>query len=222
MKKGIKIMNYQEIMNIFTQTHALIEKTHVVLTSGRHGSAYFNKDAIYPYTDKIADLCYELVSNLVQQEKVFDVDVVIGPALGGIILSQWAAHHLGQMQMRDVLAVYAEKDEKGVFVIKRGYDQLIKGKKVLIVEDVLTTGGSVKGVVRAVRALGGQILGVGVLCNRGDVTVADIGDVPVVLSLVSLKMETWASADCPLCKDNVPINTDVGKGRQFLATQQQE
>lgn len=213
-------MNQKQIMDIFTDTHALIEGSHFVYTSGRHGSAYFNKDAIYPHTDKIADLCYELVSNLIQKEKVFDVDVVIGPALGGIILSQWAAYHLGQIRMRDVLAVYAEKDESGAFVIKRGYDELIKGKKVLLVEDVLTTGGSVKKVVEAVRSLDGQILGVGALCNRGKVTAADIGDVPVLLSLINIQMKAWASEECPLCKQNVPINTDVGKGRQFLAAQQ--
>jgi len=215
-------MNDQQIMDIFTNTHAIIEETHVVLKSGRHGSAYINKDAIYPYTDKIAELCYELVERLIRKAKVFEVDVVVGPALGGIILSQWIAYNFSSMKKRDVLAVYAEKDGNDAFIIKRGYDKLIKDKKVLIVEDVLTTGGSVKKVVEVVRALGGQILGVGALCNRGNVTVADIGDVPVLLSLVNdLKMETWAQADCPLCAQDVPINTDVGKGREFLAAQQQ-
>lgn len=213
-------MNQKQVMGIFAGTHAIITGSHVVYASGKHGSAYINKDAVYPHTDKIANLCYELVERLIRQAKISDIDVVIGPALGGIILSQWVANHLSQMRRKEVLAVYAEKDENGTFVIKRGYDKLIKDKKVLLVEDVLTTGGSVKKVIEVVRSIGGQIVGVGALCNRGGVTAADIGDVPVLLSLVNIQMEAWDPEECPLCKQGVPINTDVGKGRQFLAAQQ--
>lgn len=147
-----------------------------------------------------------------------NVHVVIAPAIGGVILSQWTAHHLSEMNGREVLAVYAEKSASGdTFVIKRGYDKLIPGKNVLVVEDVLTTGGSAKQVIEATRVIGGNVVGLGVLCNRGAVTTQDVADVPKMTALVNVTLDAWDEASCPLCKQNVPVNTDVGKGREFLA-----
>jgi orotate phosphoribosyltransferase len=118
----------------------------------------------------------------------------------------------------EVFGVYAEKSEGGdAFVIKRGYDKLIAGKNVLVVEDILTTGGSAKKVVEVTRAIGGNVVGLGVLCNRGEITPQDVADVPKLTSLVNVKLDAWDEATCPLCEQNVPVNTDVGKGREFLA-----
>ena len=155
------------------------------------------------------------------------MEVVIAPAIGGVILSQWTAHHLSEITGREVFGVYAEKEwyaevnlAPEPFVIKRGYDKLIAGKNVLVVEDVLTTGGSAKKVVEATRAIGGNVIGLGVLCNRGGVTPQDVADVPKLIALVNVKLDAWDEGDCPLCKQGVPINTDVGKGREFLARKQ--
>ena len=211
-------MNQQQIMNILTDAQVIVTDGHFVYTSGKHGPAYFNKDAIYPHTEKTSQLCHELALRL-RHVNIFGIDVVIGPALGGIILSQWVAHHLSKMRQQEVLAVYAEKTENGIFIIKRGYDRLIKNKNVLVVEDVLTTGGSARGVVAATREAGGKVVGMGVLCNRGDVTAENVGDVPRLLALVKIQLDAWEPAGCPLCKKGVPINRDAGKGREFLATQ---
>lgn len=110
--------------------------------------------------------------------------------------------------------------DTGKFVIKRGYDRLITGKKVLIVEDVLTTGGSVKKVVEAVRAIGGEVVAVAALCNRGGVTAEAIGGVPELFSLINLNLEMFEEAECPLCAQGVAINTNVGKGKEYLAKKQ--
>ena len=95
-------------------------------------------------------------------------------------------------------------------------------KRVLVVEDILTTGGSARKVVEAVRAIGGNVVGVGVLCNRGGVTAQDLANVPKLEVLVNISLDAWNEADCPLCKQGVPVNPDVGKGREFLARRQQE
>ncbi|MDD2758579.1 MAG: phosphoribosyltransferase family protein [Patescibacteria group bacterium] len=185
----------------------------MVYTSGKHGDAYVNKDAIYPYTADIFFLCYDLAGEFTNlTDNGPRPEVVIAPAIGGVILSQWTAHHLG------ALALYAEKDGD-LFVIKRGYDKLIKGKKVLVVEDVITTGGSVKKVVEAARACGGEVIGVGALCNRGKITAGDL-DVPQLVSLLEIPLKAYEEADCPLCKAGVPINIDVGKGREYLQRKQ--
>jgi orotate phosphoribosyltransferase len=136
-------------------------------------------------------------------------EVVCGPAMGGIILAQWTGHALG------LPAVYAEKAPGGGMVLTRGYDAIVRSRQVLVVEDVLNTGGSLADTVRAVATAGGTVAGAVALCNRGGVTAAAVG-VPVLHSLIEVTLDSWAAEACPLCERRVPINTDVGKGRAFL------
>lgn len=107
--------------------------------------------------------------------------------------------------------------ETGRFVLKRGYDKLVMGQNVLIVEDVLTTCTTIRKVVEAVHRYEGNIVGVMALCNRGGVTASDVGDVPRLDALVNLTLESWGVANCPLCEQGVPINTTVGKGAEYVA-----
>jgi orotate phosphoribosyltransferase len=81
----------------------------------------------------------------------------------------------------------------------------------------LIRGGSAKKVIDVVRSIGGEVTGVAVLCNRGGVTAHDLGDVPELISLANVQMDAWDEQDCPLCSQEVPINTEVGKGREYLA-----
>ena len=226
-------MNEQDVLRVLSKVGAVIVDSHIVYTSEKHGKAYINKDALYPHTDETSRLCYTIAERF----KDDYVEVVIAPAIGGVILSQWTAHHLTEMKgyelygssisflvanysSYEILGVYAEKAENNTFIIKRGYDKLITGKNVLVVEDVLTTGGSAKKVIEATRAIGGNVVGLGVLCNRGGITPQDVANVPKLIALVNIKLDAWDEADCPLCAQNVPINTDVGKGREFLARKQ--
>lgn len=109
--------------------------------------------------------------------------------------------------------------KKPEFVIKRGYDKLVVGKNVLAVEDVLTTGGSAKRVIEATQSISDNIVGLGVLCNRGGVKREDVASVPRLEALLNIQLDAWNEVDCLLCQQGVPINTDVGKGREFLARQ---
>jgi len=199
-------MKKREPLDLLAQCGALITGGHFVYTSGKHGSDYVNKDAIYPHTTVISELCELLARKFADAQ----IETVAAPALGGIIMSQWLAHHLTRMRGREVLAVYAEKDAANGFVIRRGFDKLIRDKNILIVEDVLTTGGSVKKVADLVASLGGRIVGVAALCNRGEVSV---GEVPTLYSLVNLRLEAWEPSECPLCEKKIPINSKLGKGK---------
>ena len=207
-------MTEQEVLEMLNRVGAVITNSHIVYTSGKHGPDYVNKDAIYPSTTNTSLLGQEIAERFYNDE----VEVVIAPAIGGVILSQWTAYHLSDgLFGREVLSIYAEKSESGGFIIKRGYDKLVAGKRVLVVEDVLTTGGSAKAVVEAVRTIGGKVVGLGALVNRGGVTAQEIGGVSKFIALVNIKLAAWQEADCPLCEQGVPINLDVGKGREFLA-----
>ena len=150
------------------------------------------------------------------------IDVVVGPVLGGIVLSQWVAHHLNTKRSSgETLAIYAEKEGDGPdkrFVFHRGYDRYIAGKNILVVEDVLTTGGSARQVIELVREHGGNVVGLSALCNRGNVQLQDVGNVPIS-ALIDITLETFAAEECPFCQQGVPFNTELGKGRAFLAKQ---
>ena len=184
-----------------------------VYASGRHGSDYVNKDAVYPDTEATDELCQGIAERF--QDDI--VEVVVAPAVGGVILSQGVARHLTRMTGQKVLSIYADKVEgSNGLVIKRGYEKFVPSKRVLVVDDVLTTGGSVKRLVDLVRILGGVVVGVGVLCNRGNVQPSDIGT-PKLEALISVQMATYDEAGCLLCAQGVPINTEVGEGMKFLA-----
>src|SRR6266700_2188917 len=172
-------MSEAEIMQIFADAGAIVTNSHFVYTSGRHSSVYINKDAVYVHTNKIAQLCQVMA----QPYHADEIDVVVGPVLGGIVLSQWVAHHLNTRRTeRETLAIYAEKGSDSAdkqFFFNRGYDTYIPGKNILVVEDVLTTGGSARQVIELVRRHGGNVIGLSALCNRGGVQPQDVGDVPI-------------------------------------------
>lgn len=204
-------MKESEILKILSEVGALITDSHIVYTSGRHGNAYVNKDALYPHTDKTALLCKEIA----QRVKDINIEIVAGPTIGGVILSQWVAHFLSEISGKKSLAVFSEEDAEKNRFFKRGYDKLIPGKNVLIVEDILTTGGSAKKVIEAVKNCGGKPAGCAVLCNRGGVGKDDLG-VPFLDALVNISLDSWDEKECPLCLKGVPVNTNVGKGLEFI------
>lgn len=194
---------------------AIIRNGHFIYTSGQHGSVYVDKDALYPHVCETSDLC-----RLIAKQFMFDgIEAVVAPEKGGIILSQWVAFHLCELTGREALAFYAEKTNDGGFEIKRGGAKTkLRGKSVLVVEDVLTTGGSAEKTIKEVRNLGGNVMGLGVLCNRGEVGPRNVGDPPRIFALVNVKLDAWDEENCPLCGRGMPINTDVGKGREYVAS----
>lgn len=209
----------KDVISILKKVGAIYTDDHFVYTSGKHGSVYINKDAVYPHTAETSQIG-ELFA---EQFKNEDIDVVAAPAVGGTILSQWTAYHLSKLKGKEILAVYTEK-EKGTMasaaesehVFRRGYDKLIVGKNVLVIEDLTTTGISVKKVVYAVKATGGNVVAVGVMVNRNPEGVnSDLVGSPFH-ALGVLKAEAFDEAVCPLCKKGVPINTKIGHGKKYL------
>lgn len=210
---------HAKVMKMLKKVGAVITNDHFVYTSGKHGSVYIRKDRLYPFTRLTSQVC-RMMAKHVQNKKI---DVVAGPAACGIVLSQWVAYHLSQLIKRDVLSVFTEKstDDKQMFdrpqMLKRGYDKLVKGKNVLIVEDLTTTGASVKKVVERVKEAGGKVVGVYVLVNRNPRGVNTVYMGAPVESLAVFEADAFDAKTCPLCKKNVPINTEVGHGKEFIS-----
>ncbi|TSC96416.1 MAG: orotate phosphoribosyltransferase, partial [Parcubacteria group bacterium Athens1014_26] len=132
------MLKEEQVLNIFRRVGAILTGGHFVYTSGKHGSVYFNKDAIYVYSKEVSKLCEAMAVKFLKD----GVEIVIAPAVGGIILSQWVAYHLSRMSGEEVLSVYAEKERvelvssrygplplkiQDKFVIKRSYDKLVAG-----------------------------------------------------------------------------------------------
>jgi orotate phosphoribosyltransferase len=209
-------MQENDVFVLLERLGAIITDSHIVYTSGRHGVSYVNKDALYPHPVETSRVCERMAAHFAD----IAIDVVAGPTIGGVILAQWVAYHLQHMTNHPMQAVYAEEDpanpgDKRVF--RRGYDERIRGKQVLVVEDVLNTGGSARKVVDAVGELGGKVVGLAALCNRGELSASQM-QVPRLYSLVNISLESWEAEACPLCQGGIPINTQVGKGAAFLKT----
>ncbi|MBU1031611.1 phosphoribosyltransferase [Patescibacteria group bacterium] len=201
-----------EVIEMLKKAGAVITDSHLVYTSGKHGSVYINKDALYPHTA----LSCRIGELFALTYKDLDIDVVCAPALGGIILSQWTAFHLSKLKNKEILGVFTVKDEEKNQIFTRGYDKLVTGKNVLVVEDLTTTGGSVLKVVNSVKQAGGNVVAVSVMVNRDPELVnSEMMGAPFS-SLAVLKAEAWDEADCKLCQSGVPINTTVGHGKKYL------
>jgi orotate phosphoribosyltransferase len=202
----------QETLRILTESDAILANDHFVYVSGDHGSGWIDKDAIYPHTERVEQLCRYLGRRM----KGRDIEVVCGPATGGLIIAEWTAHELG------VLSTFTEHDQprpgelRGRFILRRGYDHLVSGRRVLVVDDIVNTGQSARQTAEAVRQAGGEVVAVGALVTRGNVGAAGLGVADFVYLLEYL-IPAWPAADCPLCRAGVPVNTRYAHGQDFLA-----
>jgi orotate phosphoribosyltransferase len=142
------------------------------------------------------------------------MDTIAAPAVGGIVLSVLAAAEFHRFGSYEVTAVWADKNGNDFVFERAGFVDHIRGKRVLVVEDLLTTGGSVAKVCRQVEANGGEVVGVSVVVNRGGVTAEDL-DVSRLESLANASFEAVDAEQCQLCEQAAPIVEDIGHGAEY-------
>ena len=202
----------QDLVDVLKRTNALYTDGHFVGTSGRHMSVYINKDALLPHTAETSRVG-ELFA---AKNKDIPIDIVVGPAMGAIILAQWTAYHLSRLLGKEILAIYTDKTADNNQILKRGYDKLVAGKNILIVEDATTTGGSIAKVVESIRGAGGNVVQTCVMVNR-DVEHVTSEAVGAPFSwLAAISAESFEEGECQMCKDGMPINTNVGHGKKYI------
>lgn len=207
--------NMKDIIGILKSVGAIITDSHFVGTSGRHMSAYINKDALLPHTDKVSDIG----KLFAQKFKNKNIEVVVAPAVAGIPFSQWTAYHLSKISGKEVLSLFTEKTPEDDQIFKRGYDAVVKNKRVLIVEDTTTVGSSVKKVIRVVKKAEGKVVAVCVMINRDPKAVNTKSMGAPFSALGVFRTPSYEEKKCPLCKAGIPINTKVGHGKKFLDSQ---
>jgi orotate phosphoribosyltransferase len=176
-------MNTEQTLRLFHETEALLEG-HFQLTSGLHSSQYFQCAKVLQYPQHAEKLCRVAQQNFSQHR----IDAVIAPAVGGIIV----AHEVGRLLQARVL--FAERQE-GEMSLRRGF-QILPREKVLVCEDVVTTGGSVREVIDLARAAGGEVVGVFCIVDRSS-GKAHFG-APLV-STLQLAPKIYSPDACPLC-----------------------
>lgn len=179
------MLSREEIEKIFKDTNVLLEG-HFLLTSGRHSDKYMQCARLFEhpeYSEKLSRQVAEMFEGT-------EIDLVIGPAIGGIIMAYEVARQLG------VKNVFAERQE-GVMTLRRGF-VIPQGAKVLVTEDVVTTGGSVREVMELVKASGATVVGVGSMVDRSNGTV-DFG-VPFK-PVYRTEVVSFEQSECPLCKE---------------------
>lgn len=179
----------EDILEIFAQTGVLLEG-HFQLTSGKHSGRYLQCAKVFQYPEHAETLCNSLAERFATEKP----DLCIGPALGGVVIAYETARSLG------VRGLFAERDKEGVMTLRRGFT-IEPGERVLVLEDVVTTGGSVREVIELVKELGGNVVGVGTIVDRSGGTT-NFG-VPYT-SLIQIDVEAYDPGECPLCLAGSP------------------
>ena len=183
-------MTEQEVKDLLIKTNAIMEG-HFLLTSGLHSPHYVEKFNVLQHPAYTEKLCQAMAEKFKDQ----NIQTVVGPVTGGILLAHETGKALGTR------AIFTER-ENGKMTFRRGF-HLEPGERVLIVEDIVTTGGSIKEVLNVVKSNGGIPVGIGMLVDRSGGRV-DFGGVPYE-ALVHLDVEAHKPEDCPLCREGVPM-----------------
>ena len=178
------MLSDKRVEEILKEAGVLLEG-HFLLTSGRHSNRYLQCARVFRNTKYSEELC----SVLAEKFKDMNVELVIGPAMGAVQMAYEVSRGLG------VQNFFTERDDSGKMVLRRSFE-IEEGQRVLVVEDVVTTGGSVKEVIELVKNSGGIVVGVGSIVDRTGGNI-DFG-VPFK-AVYSADVESWEACDCPLC-----------------------
>ncbi|ABR50287.1 orotate phosphoribosyltransferase [Alkaliphilus metalliredigens QYMF] len=179
------MISEKRVIEILTESNVLL-KGHFLLTSGRHSDQYMQCAQILQYP-KFTE---EISKGLAEEFKDDQIDIVVGPAMGGVILAYEMARQLG------VKNLFAER-ENGKMTLRRGFT-IPKGARVLIAEDVITTGGSVREVMEVVKAQGGEVVGVSLLIDRSN---GEIQFGTKLRAALTTEVVSYETDECPMCKE---------------------
>ena len=184
------MMTQEEVRTLLVKTGAIMDG-HFLLTSGLHSPHYVEKFNVLQHPAYTAQLC----AAMAEKFKDAEIETVVGPVTGGILLAHETGKSLGTR------AIFTERVD-GKMTFRRGFS-LRAGERVLIVEDIVTTGGSIKEVIEVVKAAGAVPVAVSMLVDRSG-GKADFGDVPST-ALLTMDVETYSPDTCPLCAKGVPM-----------------
>ncbi len=193
-------MTQDNILKIFEETGTLLEG-HFQLTSGLHSAQYFQCARVLQYPKYTQLLCGGIAGHFSRNS----IDVVVSPAIGGIVVGQEVGRQLG------VRTIFAERKE-GLMRLRRGFE-MASGERVMVCEDVITTGGSVYEVIDMLMNSGGIILGVGCIVDRsGGKAKFSAAHEKSPFSLLQMDVITYDPRNCPLCRQGLGVMKPGSRG----------
>ena len=184
----------EAVLALFERTGAYL-RGHFRLTSGLHSPEYLQCALVLQYPEHAERLGRELAAALAGQLSGRRVDVVASPALGGLIIGHEAARAVGAR------FIFTERDPQGKMTLRRGFT-VTPGEAAVVIEDVVTTGGSTREVVEVLRAAGADVLAAASIVDRSGGR-ADVGVARVALA--TLEVTAYPPGDCPLCRESSPV-----------------
>lgn len=180
-----------------------LRKGHFALKPTVHSDTYIDLDVLFPHAATWKHIGKALAGRFDHDA----IDTIVGVRIGEPALSSLVSQSLVEVAGVNACFDLERASSNGSFFIRPEQLPLIVNKRVLVVTDILLTGNSAKSMVEAIRAAGGNVVGVGALCNRLDVTKAILGDVPKLSYLSALaNAQHWRKTECSLCKDSVPLD----------------
>jgi orotate phosphoribosyltransferase len=195
-------MESADVLKTYEDTHALL-KGHFRLSSGRHSDRYLQSAMVLQYPWIAEKFC----ADLAEQVRPLGVQLVLSPAMGGLFVGHELARAL------KVKSIFTERNkETDAMELRRGFT-VQKGDRFFAVEDIITTAKSIKESIKVLEDLGAVLVGAGCLIDRTGGEAQKLFNVPVK-ALALLKVESWDEADCPLCKQGIPV-TKPGSRAKF-------
>ncbi len=192
----------EEMIKMFEE-QGVVKRGHFKLTSGKHSDLYINKDLIMYHPSLFKMVIIEFMAMIVRE--VPDCEVVTGPAIAGAVLAApvaaFSSRHFVYPEKVDDCPVAGNPYNWTKMVFRRGYDKGIQGRKVLIIEDIITIGESVIKTINAIKENGGETIAVFCIWNRSGWTFPGIE----VTSLINKKVESWWPSECPLCTQGIEL-----------------
>jgi len=189
-------MEREKATRLLKESNALLEG-HFILTSGNHSQFYVQCALLMSYPEIAKEFFYVIANHF----NDYDIDTVVAPAIGGIVVSYGVAEALGKR------SIFLER-EKGIFTLRRGFN-VSKGERVLLVEDVITTGGSITEVANILRNLGAEIVAFASIVNRSSGRFKPEEE---YYYSVDMDFPIYKPDECPLCKKNIPMVKPGSRG----------
>jgi orotate phosphoribosyltransferase len=199
-------MDNSKVLKILTECDALLEG-HFSYTSGRHGKLYFEKIKVARRPDLVMELGSMMKQQMSDVQNSFEV--VCAPAFGAIVFGFAAAFAMNKP------FAFLQRDADGKMSIRSGFRALVENSRVLLVEDVVTTGGSVREAIEVLTSLNASVVMAGLLVDRTNGKL----ELPVPYrALLSVKAESWDPDECPMCKEGIELKKPGSSGKKLTSS----
>lgn len=195
-------LSEKRVLEILKSCDALLEG-HFRYTSGRHGKQYFEKIRIVQeprFVDELGNMMAAMMNDIIEE-----IDLVCAPAYGAVVFGFATALHMGKR------FAFLQRDTEARMSVRSGFSDIVQDSRILLVEDVCTTGGSIVESIDALNSAGAEVVQVGLIVDR---TAGKLKFKSPCRSLLSVETASWDSEECPLCREGIPITVPGSSGKK--------